>query len=165
MIVRNVICCKWCGDIIESTYTHDYKECSCQAVAVDGGHEYLRRCFKEEGDYLELSVSLYKNERWSELKIGYKEVWKKLIDLKMNKTRFRSEVGISQNSLSRMGRKQPIRLEDIFKICRFLDGNFADLIKIEREGPTIVLVEGEKVIPPEEDEEPLDEKMELPYWD
>ena len=59
----------------------------------------------------------------------------------------------------------PIRLEDIFKICRFLDGNFADLIKIEREGPTIVLVEGEKVIPPEEDDAPLDEKLELPYWD
>lgn len=57
IIVRNAIQCKHCGDIIESTYTHDYQECSCGACAVDGGHEYLRRCYKNsiEDDYADLS--------------------------------------------------------------------------------------------------------------
>ena len=29
--------------IIESTYVHDFKWCSCKTIVVDGGHEYLRR--------------------------------------------------------------------------------------------------------------------------
>ena len=54
-IIRcNKIKCKKCNDIIESTYVHDFKWCSCGAVAVDGGHEYLRRVGNEE-DFDELS--------------------------------------------------------------------------------------------------------------
>lgn len=43
IIKKNAIRCKKCGDIIESTSTHDFKFCSCGACAVDGGHEYCRR--------------------------------------------------------------------------------------------------------------------------
>ena len=43
-IKTNKIRCRKCGDIIESTYTHDFKYCECDSVAVDGGHDYLRRC-------------------------------------------------------------------------------------------------------------------------
>jgi len=42
-IVQNEIQCKNCNDIIYSAHRHDYKECSCGAVAVDGGLDYLRR--------------------------------------------------------------------------------------------------------------------------
>ena len=55
-IVHNRIKCNYCGDIIESYYTHDFKECSCGTCAVDGGHEYLKRSFKySPEDYEELS--------------------------------------------------------------------------------------------------------------
>ena len=40
----NTIRCRKCGDIIESLSVHDFKFCRCGAVAVDGGHDYLRRC-------------------------------------------------------------------------------------------------------------------------
>lgn len=50
-IIRNAIKCNTCGDIIESVYTHDFKTCSCGRVSVDGGHDYLRRCFAESPDY------------------------------------------------------------------------------------------------------------------
>ena len=43
-IIRNAIRCKKCGDIIESKTVHDFKFCSCGSCAVDGGHDYLRRC-------------------------------------------------------------------------------------------------------------------------
>ena len=56
-IIRNSIQCKLCGDIIESIYCHEYVECSCGACAVDGGHEYLRRSFREDGCYIDLSVT------------------------------------------------------------------------------------------------------------
>ena len=54
-IIRNAIRCNICGDIIESAFRHDYVICRCGACAVDGGHDYLRRGFKEKGCYTELS--------------------------------------------------------------------------------------------------------------
>lgn len=53
-IIRNAIRCRKCGDIIESKTVHDFKFCSCGACAVDGGHDYLRRCGNLE-DWEELS--------------------------------------------------------------------------------------------------------------
>lgn len=55
MIVVNKIRCNKCGDIIESVSDHDFEFCKCGAVAVDGGHDYLRRCGNRE-DWEELSV-------------------------------------------------------------------------------------------------------------
>lgn len=55
-IERNVIRCNKCGDVIESVHTHDFKWCSCQAVAVDGGHDYLRRVGKPE-DFTDISIT------------------------------------------------------------------------------------------------------------
>ena len=53
-IIRNAIRCKKCGDVIESKTVHDFKFCSCGSCAVDGGHDYLRRCGDLE-DWEELS--------------------------------------------------------------------------------------------------------------
>lgn len=55
-IIKNAIQCKKCGDIIESKYTHDFKFCSCGACAVDGGHSYLKRVWKESmNDFIDMS--------------------------------------------------------------------------------------------------------------
>ena len=55
-VIVNKIRCKKCGEIIESTHRHDFKICKCGAVAVDGGHDYLRRSGDLDG-YDELSVT------------------------------------------------------------------------------------------------------------
>ena len=52
-IKRNKIKCKRCGEIIESFSVHDFKFRKCGAV--DGGHDYLRRCGNRE-DWEELSA-------------------------------------------------------------------------------------------------------------
>ena len=55
-IIKNMIRCNHCGDIIESKTVHDFKQCSCGTVFVDGGHDYLRRGFKNgKEDFTELS--------------------------------------------------------------------------------------------------------------
>ena len=54
-IIKNQIKCNHCGDVIESYSVHDFKFCSCEKVAVDGGKEYLRRLGHKE-DWEELSV-------------------------------------------------------------------------------------------------------------
>ena len=53
-IKSNKIQCNKCKDIIESYHGHDFKWCSCESVAVDGGKNYLRRIGWEE-DITELS--------------------------------------------------------------------------------------------------------------
>lgn len=54
-IYANRIKCKKCGDILESSFTHDFRFCTCGAVAVDGGREYLKRYGNPE-DIEELAV-------------------------------------------------------------------------------------------------------------
>jgi hypothetical protein len=57
MIVQNAVNCLSCGDLIVSKHRHDFVTCTCGAVSVDGGQEYLRRV----GDFansVELSWSL-----------------------------------------------------------------------------------------------------------
>lgn len=61
-IVRNAVRCKICGDEIESKSTHDFVTCSCGNVSVDGGHEYIRRCYQFEDKFEELSVYRYVGE-------------------------------------------------------------------------------------------------------
>lgn len=53
-IIRNAIQCARCDDIIESKTRHDFKFCSCGAVAVDGGLDHTRRV-GEIRDILEMS--------------------------------------------------------------------------------------------------------------
>lgn len=60
-IIRNAIRRKKCGDIIESKSVHDFKTCSCGAVSVDGGHEYLRRCGNPD-DMEGLSEVIFEDE-------------------------------------------------------------------------------------------------------
>ena len=60
-IIKNAIQCKLCGEIIESTDRHQYVTCKCGACAVDGGHDYLRRCFKDKNCYTDLSETIEEN--------------------------------------------------------------------------------------------------------
>lgn len=64
-IIRNRAKCLKCGCIIESIDRHDFKQCSCGALAVDGGLEYIRRNFQDENDFLELS-EIHGQFRWIE---------------------------------------------------------------------------------------------------
>lgn len=57
-IIKNAIQCKLCGDIIESTYRHEYIQCKCGACALDGGHDYLRRSYRTEDCYIDLSETI-----------------------------------------------------------------------------------------------------------
>ena len=56
MILKNAIRCNICGDEIESKYRHDYVQCKCGACAVDDGHDYLRRCAKDESTFTDISI-------------------------------------------------------------------------------------------------------------
>jgi hypothetical protein len=42
MIIRNAAQCVKCKDVIESKHRHDFVSCSCRAIFVDGGMDYIR---------------------------------------------------------------------------------------------------------------------------
>ena len=54
-IKTNKAQCLVCLDIIESVSVHDFVECSCGEIHVDGGKDYLRRGFKRLKMLKELS--------------------------------------------------------------------------------------------------------------
>ncbi|TDL98529.1 hypothetical protein ERX27_03575 [Macrococcus brunensis] len=41
-IIRSIVQCKICDDVIESKFTYDYVTCKCGAIFLDGGTEYQR---------------------------------------------------------------------------------------------------------------------------
>ena len=57
-IIRNAVQCTNCWDIIESTSRHDFRTCSCGKVSVDGGHDYLSRCYESADGYIDLSETI-----------------------------------------------------------------------------------------------------------
>lgn len=55
-ITSNKAKCLKCGDVIESKYRHDYVQCSCGNLSVDGGHDYCKRGFRDgEKSWVDLS--------------------------------------------------------------------------------------------------------------
>ena len=67
-LIRNVIQCTHCRDIIESKYTHDFKVCRCGTVGVDGGLSYARRTAKNSrSDFIDLS-------EWEEVEVEKIEI-------------------------------------------------------------------------------------------
>ena len=75
-VIKNAIQCNLCGDIIESTYRHNFVECSCKACFVDGGHEYQRIGYAEERCFTNLSVYEevdYIEDRYKNLVLNEKE--------------------------------------------------------------------------------------------
>ena len=56
MIIRNAAKCNKCKDVIQSTSRHDFVECNCGAIFVDGGNEYMRAGGAKE-DFIPLYVS------------------------------------------------------------------------------------------------------------
>lgn len=60
MIVQNAVICNKCDDFIFSKTVHNFVECKCGNIFVDGGQDYLRRGGKalEDGSYSELSWAI-----------------------------------------------------------------------------------------------------------
>jgi hypothetical protein len=58
MIVQNAVICNKCDDFIVSKHRHDFVTCKCGDCTVDGGQSYLRRVYKTNASFSELSWSI-----------------------------------------------------------------------------------------------------------
>lgn len=60
---------------------------------------------------------------------SYNPLWKKLIDLNMNKTSLANECNMSYTTISKMGQNKYIDMKNLDKICNFLNCNIQDIIE------------------------------------
>ena len=61
------------------------------------------------------------------MKISYKKLWKKMIDLEISKTELRERTGISTVTLAKLGKDQVVSMEVLMKICKALQCNIDDV--------------------------------------
>ena len=71
-------------------------------------------------------------ERTHRMRIQYNKLWKLLIDKNMKKADLRKQTGISANSIAKLGKNEPVRLEILMKIAEILDCNVEDLFETVR---------------------------------
>lgn len=62
-------------------------------------------------------------------KISYNPLWKKLIDLKMNKSQLCEKAKISKSTMTKMGKDEYVALDVIERICSTLDCDVYDVIE------------------------------------
>ena len=63
------------------------------------------------------------------MKIQYNKLWKILIDKNMNKVQLRELAGIRSNSIAKLGKNEPIRMDVLMKIATALDCKVEDLFE------------------------------------
>ena len=66
-------------------------------------------------------------------KFSYDKLWKLLIDRKMNRQDLKKAAGISTASIAKLGKGENITTDVLFKICRALDCDIADIMEIEND--------------------------------
>lgn len=62
--------------------------------------------------------------------VSYDPLWKKLIDVKMNKTELAEKAGIARSTIAKMGKNEIVSLDVIVKICNTLDCGIEDIVSV-----------------------------------
>lgn len=65
--------------------------------------------------------------------ICYKKLWKLLIDKDLKKKDLISLAGISQSSLTKMGKNQNVNTDILVRICTALDCQIGDIVELVRD--------------------------------
>lgn len=60
---------------------------------------------------------------------SYNKLWKLAIDNKLNKTQLRDYVGISNGSLAKLSKNEPISMETLGKICQKMHCDVSDVVE------------------------------------
>ena len=63
--------------------------------------------------------------------ISYDNLWKLLIDKKMNKTDLKDQAGITYNIIARLGKWESVSMESLYKICKCLQCNIGDIMEFK----------------------------------
>ena len=62
--------------------------------------------------------------------VSYNKLWKLMIDKNINKTKLRTEIGISSNAMANLGKYKSVQVEVLVKICNHLNCTLDDILEI-----------------------------------
>lgn len=68
------------------------------------------------------------------MSVSYKKLWIILAEKEMKKTDLKDVIGISSNTLAKMGKNEYISLESIERLCKGLNCNIGDIVEIVDDG-------------------------------
>ena len=64
---------------------------------------------------------------------SYNKLWKVLVDNNMTKTELRLKAGISTNIIAKMGKGEPISMDNLAKIIAVLNCGFDDIVEVKNQ--------------------------------
>lgn len=64
------------------------------------------------------------------MKLSYKKLWVKLVEMDMKKTEFAKKAGISSASVAKLGKGANITTDVLVKICEYLKCDIADIVEV-----------------------------------
>ena len=67
------------------------------------------------------------------MKVSYNKLWKKLIDMNMNKGQLQGKCGLSPTTLAKMGKNENVSMDVLKRICDYLKCDVGDIISFEKE--------------------------------
>lgn len=67
------------------------------------------------------------------MRIGYKRLWKLLIDRNMKKADLKEKAQISSSSIAKLGRNENVNTDILVKICQALNCKLEDIMELEED--------------------------------
>lgn len=64
------------------------------------------------------------------MKLSYKKLWVKLVELDMKKTEFAKKAGISSASVAKLCKGANITTDVLLKICEYLNCDISDIVEV-----------------------------------
>lgn len=64
------------------------------------------------------------------MKLSYKKLWVKLVELDMKKTELAKKEGISSASVAKLGKGANITTDVLLKICEYLNCDISDIVEV-----------------------------------
>ena len=75
------------------------------------------------------------NPEWRRisLNVSYNKLWKRMIDLSMNKTQLRKVAGLSTNVIAKLSKNESVSMDTLLRICKALKCNVGDIVDVMEE--------------------------------
>ena len=67
------------------------------------------------------------------MSISYKPLWRLLVEKDMKKLDLRDRIGMSNNTLARLGKNEPVSMDILERICVALDCRIEDVVEFVKD--------------------------------
>ena len=77
--------------------------------------------------------------------VSYNNLWKLLIDKRMNGSELRKAVELAPNTLTKLYKEEPVSVETLLRICEYLNCDIGDIVEFSCIGDKAATYKGKGV--------------------